>query len=245
MYQSYIFDLYGTLVDIHTDESGDKFWSTVAEVFSANGANYTTQEIEQCYHLYAKREHKKTKWLHPFYRHIEINLENVFKKLYHKKGVRADKDMLNSTALKFRQASTIFINLYDGALDLLQSLKNADRRIYLLSNAQRSFTYPELVALKIVDYFDGILISSDCACKKPQKAFFDMLIRRFDIDKSKAVMIGNDCISDMEGAYFAGIDSLYIHQDISTPLENNLLRCNYSIMDGDVTKIKQLLLKSE
>lgn len=243
MYQNYIFDLYGTLVDIRTDESGDKFWSTVADVYSKNGANYTAQEIEQCYHLYAKREHNKVKFLHPFYRHIEINLEHVFSKLYHKKGVRADKDLIDSTALEFRRASTIFIRLYDGALDLLQSLKNADKRIYLLSNAQRCFTYPELVALGIDEFFDGILISSDCACKKPQKAFFDMLLRRYKIDKSKSVMIGNDCISDMEGAHYAGLDSLYIHQEISTELENNPLRCNYSVMDGDVTKIKEILLK--
>lgn len=243
MYQNYIFDLYGTLVDIRTDESGDEFWSAVADVYNQNGATYTWDEIKKLYYFYANREHKKVKLLHPFYRHVEINLNNVFSKLYSRKGVHANNDLLNTTTLEFRRASTIFIRLYDGVLDLLQSLKTADKRIYLLSNAQRCFTYPELIALGIDKYFDGILISSDCACKKPQKAFFDILLKRFGIDKSKSVMIGNDCITDMEGAYHAGLDSLYIHQEISTPLENNLLRCNYSVMDGDVTKIKQILLK--
>ena len=55
-------------------------------------------------------------------------------------------------------------------------------------------------------------------------------------------MIGNDCISDMLGAHGAGIDGLYIHQEISTPLEGHELICKHKIMDGDVTKIKKYLL---
>ena len=30
-YRNYIFDLYGTLVDIHTDESKPSFWKALAE----------------------------------------------------------------------------------------------------------------------------------------------------------------------------------------------------------------------
>ena len=146
--------------------------------------------------------------------------------------------------MKFRKASTQFIELYDGVIDLLESLKKAGKNIYLLSNAQRCFTYPEMCELGIVDYFDGILISSDCSCSKPQPQFFERLLKRYHLKKDESIMIGNDCISDMLGAKKAGIDSLYIHQEISTPLEGKKLYCNYKIMDGDVTKIKSYLLNS-
>ncbi len=243
MYQSCIFDLYGTLVDIRTDEGADEFWVKVAEIYKNYGAHYTADELRSLYLRYAKAQDKLLHFLHPFCRDIEIDLKRVFDKLYRHKGVRADENIVADTALQFRKASTQFIRLYDGVIDLLDSLKKAGKKIYLLSNAQSCFTIPELEMLGIADYFDDIVISSDHGCKKPGKRFFDILLDRYDIDKSTAIMIGNDCISDMQGALNAGLDSLYIHQEISTPLEGNSLICNYSIMDGDVSKIKQYLIK--
>lgn len=244
MYQNYIFDLYGTLIDIRTDESGDKFWNDVAEIYKSNGADYSAKEIKHHYYRIADYEKHLSHLFHPLYRHIDIKLERVFSRLYRRKGVSADKEMIDDTAIRFRKASTKFIKLYDGVIDLLESLKRSGKNVYLLSNAQRCFTYPELLELDLVKYFDGILISSDCCCSKPQKEFFNTLFKRFHLDKSKSIMIGNDCISDMLGAKSAGIDSLYIHQEISTPLEGKELFCNYKIMDGDVTKIKEYLLCS-
>lgn len=242
MYQNCIFDLYGTLIDIRTDESGDKFWGEVADIYKSHGAEYTADEIRDNYHKLANCEKKFEHFIHPFYKHIEIELEHVFRRLYAKKGVNADKNVIADTAVRFRKASTKFICLYDGVIDLLESLKKAGKGIYLLSNAQRCFTLPELEELGLLKYFDGILISSDCGCSKPQKAFFDKLFKTYKLDKSTSIMIGNDCISDMGGAKNAGIDGLYIHQEISTPLEGHELYCNHKIMDGDVTKIKEYLL---
>ncbi len=242
MYQNCIFDLYGTLIDIRTDESGDKFWNEVADIYKSHGAEYTADEVRENYHRIAKCEQKFEHFCHPFYKHIEIELEHVFRRLYTRKGVKADKDVIADTAVRFRKASTNFIKLYDGVIDLLESLKKAGKGVYLLSNAQRCFTLPELEELGLLKYFDGILISSDCGCSKPQKAFFDKLFKTYKLDKNTSIMIGNDCISDMGGANNAGIDGLYIHQEISTPLEGHELICNYKIMDGDVTKIKEYLL---
>lgn len=243
MYQNYVFDLYGTLVDIRTDESGDKFWGAVADIYGSYGATYTSKEIECEYKRLAKVEKRRERTRHIFYRYIEINLERVFQKLYQLKGVTPTDEMIKDTAIKFRKASTIFIELYDGVVDLLQSLKKANKNIYLLSNAQRCFTYPELVELGIVDYFDDIFISSDHACSKPGRHFFQKLIKAQKLNKKETIMIGNDCISDMLVAKGVGVDSLYIHQEISTPLEGHTLYCNYKIMDGDVTKIKKCVLK--
>lgn len=244
MYQNYIFDLYGTLVDIRTDESADRFWKKVADIYESHGAKYDSKELKSYYHKFAKSEEHFLHFSHPFYKNIEIDLERVFVRLYKRKGVNADKKTIEDTAVKFRKASTEFIKLYDGVVDLLQSLKNAGKNVYLLSNAQRCFTYPELVELGIEKYFDGIFISSDHSCCKPSKVFFDKLIKKYNLEKSRSIMIGNDCISDMGGAKKVGLDALYIHQDISTPLEGHELFCTYKIMDGDVTKIKEYVLKA-
>jgi putative hydrolase of the HAD superfamily len=54
-------------------------------------------------------------------------------------------------------------------------------------------------------------------------------------------MIGNDYISDIRGAKEAGIKSLYIHQSISPEIKGKL-EADYKVMDGDVFKIKKLVV---
>lgn len=45
MYQDLIFDLYGTLVDIHTEET-DTVWEKTALLFGYYGAHYTGTALE-------------------------------------------------------------------------------------------------------------------------------------------------------------------------------------------------------
>ena len=58
-YQNYIFDLYGTLVDIHTDESKSSLWKKIAVYFSAQGAAYTGKELKERYFALIGAEEKK------------------------------------------------------------------------------------------------------------------------------------------------------------------------------------------
>lgn len=53
-------------------------------------------------------------------------------------------------------------------------------------------------------------------------------------------MIGNDPIADIKGAHDIGIDSLYIHSNLS-PKEPIELLSNYSVMNGDVYQILKVM----
>lgn len=44
-YRTCIFDLYGTLVDIHTDENAPQVWEALAAHYSARGAVYRPKEL--------------------------------------------------------------------------------------------------------------------------------------------------------------------------------------------------------
>lgn len=243
MYRNIIFDLYGTLVDIRTDEASLNFWRKAVSVFARGKASYSPSELMRSYRRYVRRERLHEQLSHPTVRYLDIDLLKVFRRLYADKGVHADDELLQDTAHRFRKASTEKLRLYDGAKDLLDALKQANRKIYLLSNAQESFTVPELKELGIYDYFDGILISSEERICKPQKAFFDRLIERYRLNRKECIMVGNDQYADMRGAYAAGIDGLYIYQEISPPVKDEKeIRAKWKIMDGDVRKIIPCLL---
>ncbi|MGN0558484.1 MAG: HAD family hydrolase [Acutalibacteraceae bacterium] len=242
MYQNYLFDLYGTLIDINTDEQSPELWEKLALLYGYKGAIYTGKEIHEEYVRLVQVEKQNVRKAHSDFTEIDILIDNVFKKLFTQKKVRATKKDIEFIAAAFRCYSTKYIRLYDGVVDLLETLKAKGKKVYLLSNAQRSFTLNEMVMLNIVKYFDGIYISSDKLVSKPDTKYFDMLIDEYGLDKSQTVMIGNDYISDIQGAYNAGIDSLYIHQSISPDIQGEL-KAKWAIMDGDVYKIKEYIVK--
>ena len=173
---------------------------------------------------------------HPEYTVIDIKIDKVFRELFTQKGVKVTKKEIEYIAEAFRCFSTKYIRLYDGVLDLLDTLKAKGKRVYLLSNAQRVFTENELNMFGLMKYFDGVVISSDEECSKPDAHYYQTLFDRYGLEKSESIMIGNDYLADIGGAADFGIDSLYIHQSISPEIRGEL-RSQYSVMDGNVFKI--------
>ena len=48
-YRAVVFDLYGTLIDIHTDEGLPRLWKTMAEWYTSHGAAYGPKELREVY----------------------------------------------------------------------------------------------------------------------------------------------------------------------------------------------------
>lgn len=242
MYKNYIFDLYGTLIDINTNEWDMPLWDKMAIYYGYKGAKYTGEELNKAYGRLVEEEKEKVQKKHENFTVIDIKIEKVFKKLFEEKGVKVTKSEVVNVCGIFRCYSTVYIKLYDGVIDLLDTLKAKDKKVYLLSNAQRNFTENELKMFGLDKYFDGIVISSDEECSKPDGNYYKALFDRYDLNKDESIMIGNDYISDIAGADDFGIDSLYIHQSISPEIKGKL-RSKYKVMDGDVFKIKKLIVK--
>lgn len=242
MYKNYIFDLYGTLIDIRTDEWQTALWKKLALLYGYHGASYTYRELGAQYGKLIENEKKRVHKRHPEYTVIDIKIDKIFRRLFTLKGVRPSKSQVLFIAEAFRCYSTKMLKLYDGVTDLLDTLKAKDKKIYLLSNAQLSFTIHELNMLGLLPYFDGVCISSEEECSKPDAHYFEILFNRYGLKKDESIMIGNDYLADIGGAVDFGIDSLYIHQAISPEIDGEL-RSTYTVMDGDVYKIKQLIVR--
>ncbi len=240
VYKNFVFDLYGTLADIHTDEGYPKLWQKVVEKYVENGALYSVKEFRKYYFQYLEDEKADILKRHPDFTDLEVQIQKVFRRLFETKGVYPKEDLILEVALLFRRESRDYIKLYDGALELLTELKKRGK-VYLLSNAQHYFTWDELDILGIRDIFDGILISSDYECCKPDIHFFQAIIKKYSLDPNETIMVGNDPNSDIKGAIAVGFDTLYIHTNISPPINYNT-GCTYFIPDGDTLKYKDYLL---
>ena len=210
-FTDYIFDLYGTLADICTDETPVVFWEGAASDAEALGAHYTGEALRYRYLALCADEVRLRAATLPGVPEalVEPELLNVFKRLLSEQG--ADDSQAKAFAAAFRRRSTLWLRPMPHALETLDALRKSGARTFLLSNAQSCFTVDELRALDLTRRFDGILLSSDAGMKKPYRGLYELLLSRYGIDRKTAVMVGNDAIADVGGADAAGLMSFYCH----------------------------------
>ncbi len=236
-WQDCIFDLYGTLADIRTDENSPCFWHAIAAWYRKQGADYPPAALQKLYSQFVRQLEEEARTEQngcP-----EIHLEHVFALLFQEKGISAGDRLLQSTGAFFRWCSLQKLCLYQGTLALLQALHASGKRVWLLSNAQRMFTMPEIRLLGLEPYFDGICLSSDCGFKKPDPRFFQQLLREQHILPERAVMIGNDAKCDILGAQAVGLSTIYIRSNLS-PREP-IPKADYILSDRNLPALQQIL----
>lgn len=207
MYKNYIFDVYGTLVDIHTNEYEPSTWSKLAETLRFYGVDYTPDELRETYFSSCDLQMTagKARFAHP-----EIDVTEVFRHIFENKGKKATISLATHLAQEFRAFSTEYLRLFDGVTEALVKLKRAKKKLYILSNAQKCFTKQELAKLGILRLFDGVIYSSDWKCAKPDAELFGALIDKYKLVRKECVYIGNDAYYDVEGARNAKIDCLWL-----------------------------------
>lgn len=214
-YTDLIFDLYGTLVDIHTEEDAP-VWEKTALYFGYYGAHYSPAELKRAFEEELKK--RKARAGQSYECFPDLPFEPIMAQLFRRAGVEESADMLGLNAAQlFRICSTEYIRLYPGALDALARLRQKGLRLWLLSNAQRVFTAYELEHLGLGTQLDGIYISSDYGCRKPDIRFYQSLVKEQNLDVSRCLMIGNDRETDIAGAEALGMGTLYMHTELTPP----------------------------
>lgn len=229
-YQNYLFDLYGTLVDIHTDEESPLLWKRLSVLLAMEGAFWEPEELKTHYGREVARREEVARAERGS--GAEIDIGPVIASFYEARGCTPKEEQIERTARFFRILSIQKLRLFPGAEEMLLRLKKAGKKVYLLSNAQMLFTSPELDALRLREYFDGIIISSNEGLKKPDKRLYHLALKRYGLDPARTVMVGNDDQADCWGAAQAGLDSMYVFT------EQSPLRCKP--LPGNCRLLKQI-----
>ncbi len=247
-YSNYIFDLYGTLIDIKTDERKAELWNCLADFYNVYGCDRSANDMRDIFFLMDKEERIALKEA-TGYTYPEIRLERVYSRLLFEcqkthpvsaciDGVPVDElreeyvnnkekvidfvqtsDWCMNVANLFRIMSREHIGLFPDTLKVLDELRANGKKVFLLSNAQKIFTMPEIEAMDLKSRFDGMYISSDEYAMKPDTTFMDKLIDRENLDRSRSVMIGDDPTNDMTLAIKSGMDGILLNTSHRTDAE--------------------------
>jgi len=239
-YDTYLFDLYGTLVDIRTDEYSMRLWNRLAAMFRTYGLDYTGASLKENYFRICERENLIAAKDGADYPEIEIrrvyaglildkistdtfthkmascsDMQALLPHLVKGKPVKTEVLMYDPLiyvlANEFRVLSRSKLRIYPGTAAALKTLKKRGAKLYLLSNAQEVFTMPEIMQCGIDRLLDKIWISSDKSVKKPDERFIKDIIKTLDIDVSGCVMVGNEVACDVGVAATVGMDSVLLN----------------------------------
>ena len=195
---NFVFDLYGTLIDIWTDEERAELWEGVGLLLGdgeERAESVREEYLSLCRAAVRGESH-------------EINLLSVFEEMLENRGV--DISVAPALAEEFRRLSIVRLRRFHGVKSMLAELKRSGGGVYLLSNAQSCFTIPELKSTGLYSLFDGILISSEVGVKKPFPDIFRIAFGKFGIAAENSVYVGNDLRDDILGASRVGMKTVYI-----------------------------------
>jgi putative hydrolase of the HAD superfamily len=116
---------------------------------------------------------------------------------------------------RFSDPSTF--RLYDGALELLDGLRERGLTLGVVSNWSERL--PEILAgLGVAERVDFVLVSAVERCEKPEPELFRRALAQAGVEPGCAAHAGNDLVLDVRGARDCGILPVLVdHGDRQTP----------------------------
>lgn len=213
-YDNFIFDLYGTLIDILTDEYADSTWIKFNEYLDGLGIKHPDVDTFRSDFFALDKAYRA---METPYDYPEIDIIPVYSELFERYGngpeICTSTDFLNKVAYAFRSVSREYMRLFPGLEEFLKMLKASGKKIYILTNAQASYTLPEIKYFGLDKTMDDILISSDYKCMKPDAFFYNAIITKHHMDKERTVMLGDSYENDYRGAINAGISGIWLGEE--------------------------------
>lgn len=94
------------------------------------------------------------------------------------------------------------------AIDFLENI--AERRKAIITNGIAKAQYGRFNRTNTTKYFEHIFISEEIGFQKPDKAFFDYVLKAINKEPNECLVIGDSDKSDIQGAINANIDSVFI-----------------------------------
>jgi len=200
-----IFDLYGTLVNIKTDEHDQELYRQLSKFLAYNRVYV---EPDYLYHSYmdkVKSHLVKSRELYP-----DVDVIRIFSEIIHQHGVgKMEARLPLYTARLFRALSRKYFQPFPGVYLLLERLKER-YALALVSDAQRCYTEPEIESLNLGWFFEHIFMSSDHGFRKPDPKYFNMALKALGVKPSEAVYVGDNPYRDLLGARKTGMKMVLV-----------------------------------
>ncbi len=232
-----VFDLYGTLVSLTSTETYTEFHKLAMwlsnENIQVSGESLMNYYREKCSEFYANAL-KTVKF-------PEVDILQVLKDaITFFSGKPCSNEFARKAALIFRTFSIKSINLYPHTRSVLRELKRRGYIMGIISNAQAGFTVPEIEDLKLWQFFDFIILSSDVGCSKPEDKIYGIASRQLELPPSKTAFIGDDLYGDIFGAQKHGYKTVFVKTNVGNLESPGNVIPDVTLVDGDLRNLLRI-----
>jgi putative hydrolase of the HAD superfamily len=212
--EAVIFDLYGTLVDIWTDEDDMSVYYCLCKFLHYYGVSFEAEELAARY-----QESAAAHLLDHPGPYGEIDVFLVFEDIL-SEGLRKspERALVVWLARLFRSLTTQRLGLFPDTLPALDELA-ASYRLGLVSDAQWVFSEPEIRFLDLEKYLETVVLSSRYFVRKPAPQIYSHALRAMKLQPSQALYVGNDPGRDVPGPQEIGMPVVVIHREGPPPPE--------------------------
>jgi putative hydrolase of the HAD superfamily len=211
--EAVIFDLYGTLVDIWTDEGDLSVYYCLCKFLNYYGVAFEPEELAARYQESAAAHLLE----HPGpYGEIDVFL--VFEEIL-TAGLRKspERALVVWLARLFRSLTTRRLGLFPDTLPALGELA-ASYRLGLVSDGQWVFSEPEIRFLRLEKYLETVVLSCRYFVRKPAPQIYSHALRAMKLQPSQALYVGNDPARDVPGPLEIGMPVVLIHREGPPPV---------------------------
>lgn len=202
------FDLYGTLINIRTDESDMSTYEALSRYLSYHFVFIQPDLLKKTY-FEMVRQHK-IQSMEPF---PEVDVYKIFFDIMHTFGKKKySQNAVVDIAMLFRSLTIRNFGAFEGIYDVLEEICRKYKTA-LISDAQWVFTEPEMEMLGINHFFKYRILSSRYGFKKPDKRLFNIAMKQLGVKPEDSFYIGDNPAKDLVGAKMSGMKFLLFRTD--------------------------------
>lgn len=140
----------------------------------------------------------------------------------------------------YGEAIDVHTRLYPGAIEAVQSLKEADVRVGICTNKPEGLAETLLVRLGVRDLFGSMIGADSLAVRKPDPAPLIEAVRRAGGDPSRSLLVG-DTETDRKTAAAAGVPCILVtfgpDGDAVSALSPEGLIGDFGALDAEVARL--------
>ncbi|MDP2725177.1 MAG: HAD family hydrolase, partial [Syntrophales bacterium] len=202
-----LFDLYGTLIDIETDESMEEIYRGISHYLTYHGVYLNRWEVRDRYYQIMKQQKEERGEEHP-----EIDVDAIWNTFLRQGGIKAAhtrRKLATILAQIYRGISRKRLQLYPGVKEVLDELHSA-YRMAIVSDAQPCYALPEIKAVGLDGYFDPVIISAHYGFRKPDRRLTEKALDIMKLAPAEVICVGNDMYRDIYGASRLGIRTIFV-----------------------------------
>lgn len=208
MKKTIFFDLYGTLIDIKTDEYDLWVYSTLSQYLSYHSVKIAPDELKDAYFEGIQRHFEQSTEAHP-----EVDVYEIFHEIMHRySNKRYSKAIVIDTALQFRSLTRRHFGLFPELFDTLARLSEK-YRMSIISDAQWIFAEPEIEMLGLDRFFKLRIFSSRFGFKKPDVRLFEYAMEKLKVKPEESIYIGDNHHKDLVGSKKAGMKCILFRSE--------------------------------